>query len=194
MNIVNDKRAILQAWTFESRSMIGPSLHSYLETTQSGFLGTFKIKIGDRDTLFKRAREHISRLDEGLNKRFTRSLIQEQLGTLFDPRYLIEHKNDVKSADYGHSAILSLRKYYKRLPNFDSNRVMHEWTSLKTSLSEFIRHLSNDFSIKRFWKDFLIMKEREEHLFRQKHKNILVLMFIYLISPTNSGECERGVG
>ena len=193
MAIIEEKRAILNAWTFESSSTCGPSLHNYLDTTQSGSFGAFEIKTGDRASLLKQAREHINRLNKELDKRFARSPVQEQLGTLFDPRYLIEHKKDLRSADYGRSAVLFLKKKYQTLPNFDSNDVMHEWSSLKTSLSEFISHLSSSYPIKEFWKNFLTLKEIKDNSFRHNHKNILILMFTYLISPTNSAECERGV-
>ena len=79
------------------------------------------------------------------------------------------------------------------IPDFDINSVRNEWESLKTSLIDYIACMTADYSSKAFWKNFLLLKQSLDSQYHDQHKNILLLVYIYLISPTNSTECERGV-
>ncbi|CAF0925094.1 unnamed protein product [Rotaria sordida] len=72
-----------------------------LNQKENSKFGAFKIKLGDRQNFSNDCREHISRLPEELTKRFTPSVVQENLSILFDPQYLIQHKNDISSIGYG---------------------------------------------------------------------------------------------
>ncbi|CAF1411733.1 unnamed protein product, partial [Rotaria sordida] len=83
--------------------------------------GAFKIKLGDRQNFSNDCREHISQLPEELTKRFTPSVVQGNLSILFDPQYLIQHKNNISSTGYGRDYINSLpsdyavKKFWKNL-------------------------------------------------------------------------------
>jgi hypothetical protein len=193
MQIVKEKTKILESWSFESPSDNGPSLSDYLESTKNGTFGDFEIILGDREKFANDAQEHIKRLLNALAKRFAPSVGQENLSILFDPQYLIQHKNNLNSNEYGRFALDYLRKKYKNFPGFDYTVVRNEWDSLKPALSDFINTLSNSFLVKEFWKNFVLLKTTTNNLFPDQHKNILILLNIYLISPTNSVECERGV-
>ncbi|CAF1331670.1 unnamed protein product [Rotaria sordida] len=57
--------------------------------------------LGDRQNFSNDCREHISQLPEELTKRFTPSVVQGNLSILFDPQYLIQHKNNISSTGYG---------------------------------------------------------------------------------------------
>ena len=106
---------------------------------------------------------------------------------------MIQHKNDINSNEYGRLALDFLRKKYKTFIRFDYTAVRNEWDSLKPALSDFINTLSINYSMKDFWKNFVLLKMTTTNLFNDQHKNILILLNVYLISPTNSAECERGV-
>jgi hypothetical protein len=193
MKIIDEKKKILRSWTFESQSASGPALSEYLESTTTNSFGAFNIVKADREKLSKDCVAHISRLMNELDRRFPYSAVQEHLSILFDPNFLIEHKNDIVSNAYGRSSFDFLRKKYKNFPGFDINSVRNEWESLKTSLIDFINCTTADCSSKMFWKNFLLLKQSLNSEYRDHHKNILSLVYIYLISPTNSTECERGV-
>ena len=193
MEIITEKRKILSCWASESTSAMGPALSDYIESTKSGSFGGFKIQLGDRNKFQNDCREHVERLIQELDRRFKPSMVQESLSTLFDPRYLITNKNKLDSIEYGRFHLNFLREKYKNFPNFDSNGVRNEWESLKPVLSDFIQTSLSDCSDKLFWKNFIILKQSINNLFIEEYKNILLLLNIYLISPTNSAECERGV-
>ncbi len=193
MRMIQEKVNILKSWTFQSSSANGPSLFDYLESTKNGTFGAFKINLGDRQKFSNDCRKHIDRLLEELSKRFAPSIIQENLSILFDPQYLIQHKKNISSTEYGRGAIDFLRKKYKNFVGFDSTSVRNEWDSLKPALSDYVNTLPTDCAAKEFWKSFLLLKQTTNILFDDHHKNILLLLNIYLISPTNSAECERGV-
>lgn len=123
----------------------------------------------------------------------TISGVNENLSVLFDPQHLIRHKQEIDSNEYGRSALASLRKKYKDLKGFDSTAVIIEWESLKPGLSDFTNSLRTGQSMACFWKDFILFKQSINSLFNDEFKNILVLLDVYLVSPTNSAECERGV-
>ncbi|CAF2752095.1 unnamed protein product [Rotaria sp. Silwood2] len=192
MEMIKEKMNILKSWTFQSSSANGASLFDYIESTKNGTFGAFKIKLGDRQKFSNDCREHISRLLEELTKRFAPSVVQENLSILFDPQYLIQHKNDISSTEYGRGAIDFLRKKYKNFVGFDSTSVRNEWDSLKPALSNYINSLPSDYAVKEFWKSFILLKQTTNSLFNDQYKNIFLLLNIYLISPTNSVECERG--
>ena len=193
MALIEDKRKILRKWTFQSPTAMGDALLEYLDWTESGTFGAFKITIGDRQKMMDECHEYIVRLIEELDKRFTQSVINENLSVLFDPQYLLQHKQDIDSNEYGRSALTSLRKKYKDLEGFDSDAATSEWQSLKPGLSDFTNHLRTGQSMDRFWKDFIMLKQSTNILFNNQFKNILILLGVYLIAPTNSVECERGV-
>ena len=92
MDIIKDKKTILNHWTSESSSLMGPALMDYIETTKSGSFGCFKIDVGDRITFFNDCRSHVKRLLQELDKRFRPSIIHENLSLLFDVSHLIKNK------------------------------------------------------------------------------------------------------
>ncbi|CAF2991799.1 unnamed protein product [Rotaria sp. Silwood2] len=192
MEMIKEKKNILRGWTFQSTSATGPALSDYLESTKNGSFGAFKVNLGDRKKIFNSCREHINRLLEELARRFQPSLIQENLSILFDPQYLFQHKKDINSNEYGRSALDFLRKKYKNFVDFDFNSVRNEWESLKASLYDYVNSLPTDYSVKDFWKSYILQKQLMNNGFYYEFKNILLLLNVYLISPTNSTECERG--
>lgn len=183
----------MKSWTYESSSECGPALSEYIESTTANSFGAFNIVKADREKLSKDCLEHIGRLMNELDRRFPSSPVQEHLSILFDPVFLIEHKNDLSSTAYGRSSLIFLRKKYKNFPGFDDNSVRNEWESLKASLIDYIDCMPTNCSPETFWKNFLLLKQSSNSQYYEHHKNILLLFYIYLISPTNSTECERGV-
>jgi hypothetical protein len=138
--------------------------------------------------LIKECIAHIERLLTELNKRFSQLPVQENLTVLFDPRYLIEHKKYIVSPDYGRSALGFLRDKYKGLGEFDSNAVRSEWETLKPTLVDFINTSPTIGTHARFWNQFLLLKQSLNDQFLRENQNILLLLSIYLISPTNSAD------
>lgn len=193
IEVLNEKKSILEGWTFKSASATGPSLSDYLESTKTGSFGAFKINLGDRQRISNDCHQHIGRLLKELARRFPPSDVQESLSILFDPQYLIQHKKDITSNEYGRSALDFLRKKYKTLVGFDPNAVRNEWESLKASFIDYANNLPPNCSVKEFWKNLVKLKQSTNCFFDDQHKNILLLLNVYLISPTNSAECERGV-
>ncbi|CAF4511470.1 unnamed protein product, partial [Rotaria socialis] len=110
MEMLKEKKAILCGWTFESASDTGPVLCDYLESSKNGLFGAFKITLGDRKKILYNCREHINRLLQELARRFPRSVLQESFSVLFDPDYLVQHKEQISSNEYGRSALNVLRK------------------------------------------------------------------------------------
>ena len=53
MEVLAEKRKILSSWTSQSSSVMGPSSCNYVESTESGSFGGFKIKLGDRERFEK---------------------------------------------------------------------------------------------------------------------------------------------
>ena len=193
MDLVKEKTTILNHWTSQSTSIMGPALSDYVETTRLGTFGHFKINLGDRNMFFNDCREHIKRLLQELDKRFKPSMVQENLSLLFDVPYLIKNKNKLDSTEYGRRNLDILRKKYRNLPGFDCNSVRNEWESLKPIIFDYIQSFSSDPSQKLSWKNLINLKTSTNNLFIDEYKNILLLLNVYLISPTNSVECERGV-
>ena len=83
-----------------------------------------------------------------------------------------------------------LRQKYKSFPGFDCNVVRNEWECLKQPLHDFLDNVSINQFKNTFWKDFILLKTTTNSHFISQYKNILFLLNIYLISPTNNAECE----
>jgi hypothetical protein len=193
MEMIKEKKKILNHWRSESTSIMGPTLADYVEATKLGSFGGFKINLGDRVMFFDDCRNHIIRLLQELDKRFQPSVVQENLSTLFDSQYLIKNKHELDSTEYGRRHLDFLRRRYKNLQEFDYNLVRNEWESLKPIIVDYIQSFPSDVPEKLFWKNFIALKQSTNNLFIEEYKNILLLLNVHLISPTNSVECERGV-
>jgi hypothetical protein len=191
METIKEKSTILTNWM--SQLVWGPALSDYIKTTVKESLGAFKLTLCDRQKVSNECCAHIERLLKELDRRFVPSPVHESLSVLFDPRYLIAHKKDIASPTYGRSELDFLRRKYERFDGFVSNDVRSEWESFKLALSDFVNFSSTMLSPTTFWKDFLALKRSTNVLFQNDNKNVLLLLGIYLIAPTNSAECERGV-
>ncbi|CAF3165477.1 unnamed protein product [Rotaria sp. Silwood2] len=192
MNTIKEKRTILNHWRSESTLIMGPTLTDYIEATELGSFGGFKIKLGDRVMFFNDCHKHIQRLLQELDRRFKPSIVQEHLSMLFDVQHLIKNKNELDSIEYGRGSLDTLRKKYKNLPDFDYNLVRNEWESFKPILFDYIQNISYEVSEQQFWKNFITFKLSTNNSFIDEYKDILILLNVYLIYPTNSVECERG--
>ncbi|CAF4637584.1 unnamed protein product, partial [Rotaria magnacalcarata] len=62
-----------------------------------------------------------------LDRRFVRSVLRENLSILFDPNYLMDHKEIVGEPEYGRDALNYTRLKYGKLPSFDKTAVQYEW-------------------------------------------------------------------
>lgn len=193
MEEIKQKRNMLSQWISPATYKWGPTLANYIKATGDETFGAFKIKLGNRQEFAKQCADHIERLLKELDRRFAPSPIQENMSVLFDPHYLIAHKNDIDSPDYGRSSLDFLRDKYKNLDGFDSNAVLIEWESLKQPLSHFVDVFPTSEPEETFWQKFIVFKSSISSQFIDGNKNVLLLLGIYLISPTNSAECERGV-
>ncbi|CAF1659717.1 unnamed protein product [Rotaria sp. Silwood1] len=193
MDIIKEKQTVLNHCRSESTSIMGPTLTSYIEATELGSFGSFKIKLGDRVMFFNDCRKHIQRLLQELDKRFKPSIVQEHLSMLFDVQHLIKNKNELDSIEYGRRSLDILRKKYKNLPDFDYNLVKNEWESFKPVVFDYKQSLSYDVSEQQIWKYLITFKLSTNNFFIDEYKNIFILLNVYLIYPTNSVECERGL-
>ena len=193
METINEKREILKSWASQSTLKMGPTLSDYIQLTEKGSFGSFKITTGNRQQLFNDCHAHIQRLFRELDRRFSPSKLHENLSVLFDPHYLIKNRKNVGSLDYGRSELDFLRGKYRNLGGFNSNAVRSEWESFKQPLSDYLNMSTINHSEKTFWQDFICLKQTVNSKFDDSHKNVLLLLGVYLISPTNSAECERGV-
>ncbi|CAF3750395.1 unnamed protein product [Rotaria socialis] len=135
---------------------------------------------------------HIQRLIIELDKRFSLSPLLENMSVLFDPAYLIEHKADIDSPNYGRAELDSIRNKYQDFPGIDTKAVGSEWEKLKPPLSEFMDRSSSKNLQETFWQQFLLLKQSVNSRFLEENTNLLALLSIYLIAPTNSTECDRG--
>ncbi|CAF0982909.1 unnamed protein product [Rotaria sp. Silwood1] len=196
MNVLNEKRQILNNWLSrkqESKCILGPSLNDYLDSTMNNnSYGAFQIVIGDRDKLYKECFTHIDRLLLELDRRFKPSKLQQCFLVLFEPDYLINNKDDVMKSNYGRQELEYICTKYRNLSGFNMNKCRNEWETLKISLSDFVRIKEQQKSRRIFWKSFISWKEAINDSFHEQYKNILILLSIYLISPLNSAEYERG--
>ncbi|CAF4458620.1 unnamed protein product [Rotaria socialis] len=154
--------------------------------------GAFQIVVGDRNKLFDECFTHIDRLLFEIEKRFKPSKVQECFLVLFEPDYLVKNKNEITKSYYGREELDYICKKYKRLNGFNMEKCHNEWENFKISLSEFVYVNQYQKSRRIFWKSFISWKEAIDHCFRSRFQNFLILLSIYLISPLNSAECERG--
>jgi hypothetical protein len=197
MNVLDEKKKILNNWLdqkHELEPILGPSLNDYLNSiTANNSYGAFQIDpSADRSTLFTEVFLHIERLLVEIDKRFKPSETQECFIVLFEPGYLIKNKSFIAKSSYGRRELDFLRIKYQHLNGFDKNQCMSEWEKIKISLSEFTFNNQEKVSRRTFWKFFNLWKEAMDNSFHECYKNILILLSVYLISPLNSAECERG--
>lgn len=196
MNVLNEKKKILNNWLSqidEPEPILGPSLNDYTNSTvKNQSYGAFKIIVNDRSQLISESFTHINQLLIEINKRFKPSDVQERFIVLFEPDYLLQNKSEVGKPGYGRQELDFLRIKYQHLNGFNMERRRIEWEKIKVSLNEFVSNNQEKNSRRIFWKSFILWKETIESSFHEQYKNILILLSIYLISPINSAECERG--
>ncbi len=196
MNVLNEKKQILNNWRAqkeESQFILGPSLNGYVDSISNNkSYGAFEIVIADRTKLYEECFLHIDRLLLELDKRFKPSKLQECFLVLFEPEYLINSKNEVMKSSYGRQELEYIRTKYVTLSGFNMNECRNEWENLKISLSEYVCVNQQQKSRRTFWKSFISWREVMDDSFHARYSNILILLSIYLISPLNSAECERG--
>lgn len=196
MNVLQEKKKILNNWLSQkdnAEPVLGPSLNDYIKSiTSTNSFGAFQIALTDRSELYTECFVHINQLLVEIEKRFKPSEVQERFIVLFEPDYLIRNSSEVGKSSYGRQELDYLRMKYKNLNGFDSNQCKIEWETIKVSLSEFALNNKQKNSRRGFWKSFVIWKEAIDSSFGTRYKNILILLSIYLISPINSAECERG--
>jgi hypothetical protein len=118
--------------------------------------------------------------------------VQECLGALFDPAYLHKNEQRVCQTGYGREQLALLSKRHDVLVGFDPYKVATKWESLRPSLISYIAVDGKKCSRKLFWKEFILLQQSISINFTADYKNILLLVNVYLVSPTNSAECERG--
>ncbi|CAF0838331.1 unnamed protein product [Rotaria sordida] len=196
MNIFNEKKIILNNWLSqkkESQPVLGPSLTEYVNhMKKNNSYGAFSIAAIDRLKMYSECFTHISQLLLEIDQRFKPSKVQQSFVVLFEPDYLIQNKDQVSKSNYGRQELEYLLYKYKNLTGFNISQCRNEWEIIKISLSEFVSNNQQQNSRRKFWKSFIIWKEAIDDSFRERHKNLLILLSIYLISPINSCECERG--
>ncbi|CAF1578572.1 unnamed protein product, partial [Didymodactylos carnosus] len=101
METIKEKRNVLKCWASQSTLTMGPALSDYVQLTDKGSLGSFKINMNNRQKLFNDCYAHIERIFRELDRRFSPSKVQENLSVLFDPQYLIKNK---KKSSFTNSA------------------------------------------------------------------------------------------
>ncbi|CAF3076933.1 unnamed protein product, partial [Rotaria sp. Silwood2] len=171
--------------------MWGSSLSNYIRESKKHFYGQFKIEPADRKKLSRECFDHIERLLQELDRRFIKYPLLENLSISFDPNYLMDHKEIVDQPEYGRKVLNYLREKYKNLPSFDKTAVHAEWELIKIPLAEYLKG-SITHTRKHFWKSFILFKQTINERFIEQFKNIVMLLSIYLLSASNSAECERG--
>ncbi|CAF1919155.1 unnamed protein product [Rotaria magnacalcarata] len=191
MKLINEKKNMLQKWIEQQPPVWGPSLSNYIEASKKNLYGLFKIEPADRKKLSQECFDHIGRLLRELDRRFKKCPLRENLSILFDPNYLKDHKDIVDQPTYGRSELNYVREKYKNLPSFDATAVQAEWELIKIPLAEYLK-TSVGQTRKYFWKSFILLKESVNEQFAEQFKNILMLLSVYLLSASNSAECERG--
>ncbi|CAF4854280.1 unnamed protein product, partial [Rotaria sp. Silwood1] len=191
MKLINEKKQMLRKWIEQVPPVWGPSLSNYIRESKKHFYGLFKIEPADRKKLSQECCDHIERLLQEIDRRFVKCPLRENLSILFDPNYLIHHREIVDQPEYGRKALNYVREKYKNLPSFDKTAVQAEWELIKIPLAEYLK-TSMSHTRKYFWKSFILHKQTVNEQFPEQFKNILVLLSIYLLSASNSAECERG--
>ncbi|CAF1648070.1 unnamed protein product [Adineta ricciae] len=209
---IQEKKSVLNGWlsttpplTFDqhidnnSNSMTsthayawGPSLSQYIQLTSNKAYGAFFVDTKNRKIAEENCHFHIERFLAELERRFSTSKVQEGLSNLFDPAYMHKNEQRVRQVGYGREQLAVLSKKYHLLDSFDSQKVATEWESLRPSLISYIAVDGKTCSRKLFWKEFILLQQSIHTNFINDYKNIILLLNIYLISPTNSAECERG--
>ena len=197
MDTVSAKKQMLHAWTKKQQDdsyAWGPALAQYLHLTKTNdAFGAFTVSSKTkRVDLAAECLLHVERFLEEIHRRFPPSKLHDCLSYLFDPMMLNENKHILQDATYGRAELEFLRRKYNDLPSFDSAHVPMEWESLKPLIATFIQIPTNSRSPRGFWKEFIQLKHATHERFIHQFENILILISIYLISPTNSAECERG--
>jgi hypothetical protein len=155
-------------------------------------LRCFEVDTESRHKNEENCRSYIQRFLVELDRRFRSSRLQEDLSVLFDPAYLQKNANHVSRIGYGRDQLNSLSKRYRSLAGFDSLNVINEWESMRPSLASYIAMEGRTCPRKEFWKEFIVVQQVICNSFVDDYRNVMLLMNTYLISPTNSAECERG--
>ena len=185
MKEIKQKKALISRWIFQTVPAWGPVLADYIKQTEKQKYGAYKINVFNRQHLAKECMAHIESLLIELDKRFAPSRLLESMSVLFASAYLIEHKKDIYLPNYGRSELDFIRNKYQNFPGFDTKTVQSEWEKLKPSMSDFLdRSSSNDLQ-ETFWKQFLLLQQPVNSRFLEENSNLLVLLNIYLIAPTN---------
>ncbi|CAF2551965.1 unnamed protein product [Rotaria sp. Silwood2] len=127
-----------------------------------------------------------------INVRFEPSKLQRYFLVLFEPDDLINNKDEVMKSNYGRQELEYIRTKYRNLSGFNLDKCRNEWKTLKISLNDFVCINEQQKFRRIFWKSFISWKEAIDGSFHGQYKNILILLSIYLISPFNSAERERG--
>jgi hypothetical protein len=212
MDKIQEKRSVLNGWLSppsslnvnqhvdnDSNSMIpifkyawGPCLSKYIQQTSNKTYGAFSIDTKYRRIAEENCRSHTERFLTELERRFSISKVQESLCYLFDPSHLHKNEHRVRQPGYGREQLAFLSKKYNLLDGFDPHKVVTEWESLRSSLISYIPLDGKTCSRKLFWKSFILVQQSISISFTDDYKNILLLVNVYLISRTNSAECERG--
>ena len=197
MDTIDEKKKILMSWTKKDLNGFypwGPSLAKYLSSTNTeNSFGAFKIlSETHRDDLAAECSLHVERLLREIDHRFPESELHRCLSFLFNPVMLEENRSRLNDATFGREELNYLCEKYEQLPNFDPNHVQTEWELLKFIVISFMPIRSNNSSSAVFWKNLIELKQTTHPHFHGQYKNILMLLSVYLISPLNSAECERG--
>ena len=170
----------------------GPSLSKYIELTSNETYGAFFVDTKNRQIAEENCRLYVERFLSELDRRFPISKVQECLCCLFDPAYLYKNEQSIRRNGYGREQLRFLTKQYHLIDGFDSYKAATEWESLRSPLISYIASADKQYSRKLFWKEFILLQQAISFSFADDYKNILLLVQVYLVSPTNSAECERG--
>ena len=171
MKLIDEKKKKLRKWIEQQPPVWGPSLSNYIRESKKHYYGLFKIEPGDRKKSSQECCDHVKRLLQELERRFVKCLLRENLSILFDPNYLMVHKDIVDQPEYGRVALNYLREKYKNLPLFDKTAVQAEWELIKISLGEFLKS-SLIHARKTFWKAFVLLKQSTNEHFVKQYENI----------------------
>ncbi|CAF4346814.1 unnamed protein product [Rotaria sp. Silwood2] len=176
-SILNDDSLFMLHFHYDlHKCVLEPSWNDYLDSTMNNnSYGAFQIVVDDRDKL-----------------RFEPSKLQRYFLVLFEPDDLINNKDEVMKSNYGRQELEYIRTKYRNLSGFNLDKCRNEWKTLKISLNDFVCINEQQKFRRIFWKSFISWKEAIDGSFHGQYKNILILLSIYLISPFNSAERERG--
>ena len=199
MDTIADKKQILNSWVKKEPNGTfpwDPSLAEYINSTSTGeSFGAFKVlpsTTTTRDSLSTDCSLHVQRLLEEIDRRFPTSELHQCLSNLFDPAVLRDNEIHFNDATFGRKELEYLCQKYGKLVDFDVRQVRIEWESFKAILLNFVESQSIGVSSISFWQNFIQLRKTTSDQFLERFKNILILLSIYLLSPLNSVECERG--